>query len=143
MTPVNRQTARLPKQIALRFNWFNPAFWRKLRHEEKQARPPHPHETAGRRPNLAHGGTESEGGVSRQTARALQTRQAQRRQNPQFRRRHKHHREISEKKQSCADQGLIEVREIGDPCFSEKIIVARRILHPTRDKSGFSPDCFS
>jgi hypothetical protein len=83
----------------MRFNWFNQAFLRKLRHEKGKACAPRPFATAGNRPGLAHGGIESPSGNGRQVAGALQTRQARRRPNPQFRQRQGDGGKISEKEQ--------------------------------------------
>jgi len=71
MATVNLRTARLPKQNALRFYWFNPAFRRKLPYEENEDEAPRPLATAGGRPGLAHGRGESSSRDDRQTARAL------------------------------------------------------------------------
>ena len=84
---------------ALRINWFEPPAPRILPHEKNQARAENPPATVGNRPSLANGGFESPSGSGWQIVGALQTLEAQCRQNHQLGQRQNDRGKISEEEQ--------------------------------------------
>jgi hypothetical protein len=68
-------------------------------HDKNKAGSPRSFETVGRGSNLAHGGSKPSSGNGWQTARALQTGQAERHPRSQFVQRDKNHWEISQNEQ--------------------------------------------